>query len=91
MSSAELVEYFQERHKRLNNKIMNYWNVVGFWNSLSLVAYLRATVAPIGFTSNNLPLGVQIIGPYLEDYTPIQLAMLLEEMNGSYKFPPGFI
>jgi amidase len=70
---------------------MYYWDVVGPWNSLALVAYLPATVAPIGFTPKNLPVGVQIIGPYLEDYTPIQFAKLLEEMNGGYKLPPGFL
>ena len=80
-----------ERQIEFNNKLMNYWNVVGPWNSLSLVAYLPATVAPIGFTPEGLPVGVQIIGPYLEDYTPIQFAMLLEEMNGGYKLPPGFL
>lgn len=79
-----------ERNIQFNNKVVNYWDVVGPWNSLSLVAYLPATVAPIGFTPDNLPVGVQIIGPYLEDYTPIQFAMLLEEMNGGYSLPPGF-
>jgi amidase len=64
--------------------------VVGPWNSLSLVSYLPSTVAPIGFTPSGLPIGVQIIGPYLEDYTSIQFAMLLERMNGSYKPPQGF-
>lgn len=80
-----------ERKIQFNNKIINYWDVVGPWNSLSLVAYLPATVAPIGFTQKNLPVGVQIIGPYLEDYTPIQFAKHLEEMNGGYKLPPGFL
>ena len=49
------------------------------WNSLSLVAYLPATIAPVGFTTDGLPVGVQIIGHYLEDLTPIQFAMLLEK------------
>ena len=79
-----------EREIQFNNKAMNYWDVFGPWNSLSLVAYLPATVAPIGFTPKNLPVGVQIIGPYLEDYTTIQFARLLEKMYGSYKLPPGF-
>ncbi len=79
-----------KREIQFNDKTMNYWDVVGPWNSLSLVAYLPATVAPIGFTPKNLPVGVQIIGPYLEDYTPIQFARLLEEMNGEYQLPHGF-
>ena len=80
-----------DRQIQFNNKLMNYWDVVGPWNSLSLVAYLPATVAPIGFTPENLPVGVQIIGPYLEDHTPIQFAKLLEEMNGGYNLPLEFL
>ncbi len=72
---------------QFDNETLNYWDVVGPWNSLSLVSYLPSTVAPIGFTPSGLPVGVQIIGPYLEDYTSIQFARLLERMNGSYKPP----
>jgi amidase len=80
-----------KRVTRFNDQDLDHWEVVGPWNSLSLVAYLPATVAPIGFTSNGLPVGIQIIGPYLEDHTPIQFAMLLEkEITGSFKLPPGF-
>jgi amidase len=75
---------------QFDNETLNYWDVVGPWNSLSLVSYLPSTVAPIGFTPSGLPVGVQIIGPYLEDYTSIQFAKLLERMNGSYKPPQGF-
>lgn len=80
----------EKRFIQCDGKLETYWDVVGPWNSLALVAYLPATVAPIGFTPKNLPVGVQIIGPYLEDYTPIQFAMLLERMIGNYKPPPGF-
>lgn len=81
----------EKRVARFNDQDLNYWDVLGPWNSLSLVAYLPATVAPIGFTSNGLPVGIQIVGPYLEDHTSIQFAILLEkEITGSFKLPPGF-
>jgi len=80
-----------KRFVKCNGKDLNYWDVIGPWNSLSLVGYLPATVAPIGFTPAGLPVGIQIIGPYLEDRTPIQFAMLLEEeITGSFGLPPGF-
>ncbi len=79
------------RVAQFNGQDSNYWDVVGPWNSLSLVSYLPATVAPIGFTPAGLPVGVQIIGPHLEDHTPIQFAMFLEEqLTGSFKVPLGF-
>jgi amidase len=80
-----------ERTVRFNGDDLAYWNVMGPWNSLSLVAYLPATVAPAGFTPGRLPVGIQIIGPYLEDMTPIQFAIELEkELIGPYELPPGF-
>jgi len=75
----------------VNGQTYNYWDNTSMpWNSLAQVAYLPATVAPIGFTSAGLPVGIQIIGPYLEDHTPIQFARHLEEIHGSFQLPPGF-
>jgi amidase len=80
-----------ERVVQFNDETLAYWDVMGPWNSMSLVAYLPATVAPAGFTSKGLPVGMQIIGPYLEDLTPIQFAVCLEkEIIGPYQLPPGF-
>ena len=53
----------------------------------ALGAGLPATVAPIGRTERGLPIGVQIIGPYLEDSTPIQFAQLLEQAFGGFVAP----
>ena len=76
---------------RFNDETLNYWDVMGPWNSLSLVSYLPATVAPAGFTPGGLPVGIQIVGPYLEDLTPIQFAINLEkEIIGPYQLPKGF-
>lgn len=80
-----------ERVVLFNGQESKYWGVVGPWNALSLVAYLPSTVAPIAFTPGGLPVGVQIIGPYMEDHTPIQFAKLIEEkLTGSFKVPAGF-
>ena len=80
-----------KRTVQFNGDTLKYWDVMGPWNSLSLVSYLPATVAPAGFTRGGLPVGIQIVGPYLEDLTPIQLAINLEkEIIGPYQLPPGF-
>ena len=57
------------------------------WAGPATGAGLPATVAPIGRTETGLPIGVQIIGPYLEDPTPIQFAQLLEQAFGGF-VPP---
>ena len=60
------------------------------WAGLVTMALLPATVAPVGRTRGGLPVGVQIVGPYLEDRTPIECARLLAEVVGGYEPPPGF-
>ena len=80
-----------ERQVECNDVLQSYWPVVGPWNALALVSYLPATVVPAGLTSSGLPVGVQLIEPYLEDRTTIQFAMELEDkVIGPYQLPPGF-
>ena len=61
-----------------------------FWMSFSSLTGLPCTVAPVGFTGEGLPVGVQIIGPYLEDATPIHVADLMAGVVGGYVKPEGF-
>ena len=61
-----------------------------FWISFATLAGLPATVIPIGTTTQGLPVGLQIIGPYLEDATPIHLAGLLSEVLGGIQHPSGY-
>ena len=42
-----------------------------FWPSFAIMTGLPATAAPVGLTKDGLPVGVQILGPWLEDATPI--------------------
>ncbi|MEJ8857043.1 amidase family protein [Variovorax robiniae] len=48
------------------------------WAGPATFAGLPATVAPVGKTADGLPIGVQIIGPLLEDRTPIAVARWLQ-------------
>ena len=49
-----------------------------------------ATAFPVGMTRSGLPIGLQAIGPYLEDHTPIRFASLLEAAFMGFRSPPGF-
>jgi Asp-tRNA(Asn)/Glu-tRNA(Gln) amidotransferase A subunit family amidase len=44
----------------------------------------------MAWSNSGLPIGVQIIGPYLEDRTTITFAELLELEFGGFTPPPGY-
>jgi amidase len=51
---------------------------------------LPSTAFPGGFNRSGLPLGLQAIGPYLEDRTPLRFAALLEQEWRAFEPPPGY-
>jgi amidase len=66
-----------------------------FWSLLSYIwpATLTgcpATTVPAGLSRSGLPVGLQIVGPYLEDATPIGFARLLAREIGGFQPPKGY-
>jgi amidase len=60
------------------------------WSSLATLTGLPATAMPIGLSEEGLPVGMQIIGPYLEDRTTIAFAEAVEGVFGGFVPPPGY-
>lgn len=60
------------------------------WTSLSGLTGHPAAVAPVGRTREGLPAGLQVVGPYLEDATAIDVAALVTATLGGYQPPPGY-
>ncbi|HEY2944195.1 MAG TPA: amidase family protein [Vicinamibacteria bacterium] len=61
-----------------------------FWTSFATLAGLPATTAPVGLTRSGLPVGIQILGPYLEDATPIDVAGKMADVVGGFHPPKGY-
>ena len=74
---------------RINGESRSYFDQLA-WIGQVTMAYLPATVAPIGQAADGLPVGIQIVGPYLEDRTSIDFAGRLEDVVGGYQPPPGY-
>ena len=49
-----------------------------------------STAFPAGLNRSGLPLGLQAIGPYLEDRTTLRFAQLLEREWQAFQPPPGY-
>ena len=58
------------------------------WIALAGLAYLPSTVVPIGFDADGMPIGVQIVGPYLHDTTTLAVAERIAEVTGGSPRPP---
>jgi amidase len=61
-----------------------------FWAGISGVVHLPSTVTPLGLSGAGLPLGVQIIADYLQDFTAIEAARLIAAEIGGFVPPPGY-
>jgi amidase len=59
-----------------------------WWPILIGMAYLPSTVVPVGRTAGGIPIGVQVVGAYLEDRTTIAVARELEHRVGGIEPPP---
>ncbi len=80
----------EARHLEIDGKAYPYGDACFIWADPASTCGLPATAAPIGLSPSGLPIGVQIIGPYLEDRTTIACAALLEREFGGFVAPPGY-
>ena len=78
----------EQRKRRLliNGRPHDYFANV-LWAGLATMPGLPATALPIGRSREGLPIGAQIIGPWLEDRTPLTLARLIEREFGGFTPP----
>jgi amidase len=67
-----------------------FYGEVYKWISIATLTGCPATAVPIGRTKDNLPVGIQIMGPFLEDATTIDLATKIEEIIGGFVPPPEY-
>jgi amidase len=80
----------EARRIDIDGKASPYLDTFLVWAELATSPGLPATAAPIDRSDTGLPIGVQIVGPYLEDRTTIAFAELLEREFGGFVPPPGY-
>jgi amidase len=81
-------EPIDARHLDIDGQAYPYLDACFIWADPATTCGLPATAAPIGKSATGLPIGMQIIGPYLEDRTTIVFAELLEREFGGF-VPPS--
>lgn len=71
----------------VNGRERRYAELEG-WPALIGAAYLPSTSTPVGSTAAGLPVGVQVVAPFLHDRTAIRVAEWLGALAGGYVTPP---
>jgi amidase len=79
----------EERRILINGEPHPYLDKL-IWPGVATLPGLPATALPIGRSPEGLPIGAQIIGPWLEDRTPLHLARLIEREFGGFHPPRAF-
>jgi amidase len=78
-----------QRSLKINGQDV-FYSLQSVYPAIATLCGQPATAFPVGFTRAGLPIGLQIIGPYLEDRTPIHFAELLAQEFGGYLWPSGY-
>lgn len=78
-----------QRSLTVNGEAAPYLNAVT-WAGLIGVVGLPSAVPPIGRAAGGLPVGVQVVAPYLRDRDAVHVAGLLGQLTGGYQAPPGY-
>jgi len=73
----------------LNGRQVPYLSAVQ-WPGLIGIMGLPSAVPPIGRTPAGLPVGMQVVAPYLRDRDAVRAAGLIAQVVGGYDVPPGF-
>ena len=83
-------EDFFARKLAVNGENRPYFATAVAWAGLTGMVYLPSTIAPVGLAKNGLPVGMQVVAPYLADRTAIHFAGLIEDTVGGFSPPPDF-
>ena len=78
-----------ERRLDVNNESVEY-GLQTVYPGVATFCGQPATAFPRGQTRSGLPIGLQAIGPYLEDRTSIRFAELVSREFGGFQAPPGY-
>lgn len=80
--------YFGTRYVTVNGQRRSHDDIAR-WTGLVGALGLPAAAVPIGRTPEGLPVGLQIVAPYLHDSDAVQAADLIAQVTGGYTPPPA--
>jgi len=80
---------WSNRRITVNGRERDYVEIEG-WPALIGSVYLPSTSVPVGRTAEGLPVGMQVVAPFLQDRTALLVGDWIGEIVGGYQPPPVF-
>jgi amidase len=80
---------FTDRVLEYDGRTIGHLEVTAWCGAIGTML-LPVVVIPAGHTPDGLPVGVQIIGPYLHDRRLLALAELIDQVGPGFTPPPGY-
>ena len=80
---------FLTRQVTINGEPRPYVDMIA-WVGLIGIVGLPSAVVPIGRVPTGLPVGIQVVAPFLRDRDAVAGARAIGELTGGYQTPPGF-
>ncbi len=78
---------WSNRRITINGRERDYLEIEG-WPALIGSVYLPSTSVPVGRTAGGLPVGMQVVAPFLQDRTALLVGEWIGEIVGGYQPPP---
>jgi amidase len=75
-----------QRRVMIGHEQRSYADLFG-WIGPAGAGYLPSTVVPVGRDRDGMPIGVQVVGPYLNDLRTISVAGMLSDLLGGCPQP----
>jgi amidase len=74
----------------VDDQALNYWTVCCAYTAPFNMTGHPVVVIPAGYSSDGLPIGIQIVGRRWHDMELLDMAKLIDEAAGQFKTPKGY-
>ena len=79
---------FDERTLTVNGAQRPYQDQQ-IWTGMVTMPFLPSVSVPVGRARCGLPVGLQVVAPYLRDRTAVEIARQIGDLMGGFTAPPG--